>query len=317
MSFLFRQHSTDTLEQLLLNKKEVNELRMFAGQVDCSATLSQTLLSRDAGWLPTKPLGSGMDYAESRVYQQGDDSRYIDWRVSARSHETFVKTYHMESRPGLCIVLDKRSSMVFGTRSRLKVAQALRMTVMLAYLAEMHHMTLSVLVLEDTLHFIDNINASALLDLANSISRPTPTTRLTGKSSQPSFKSSLIEIKQQMSKGSLVYLISDFMDVTQDDQAALVQLQENYFVQAVHIMDMAEMELPRLGKIRLEGMAKSQSYKINTQMKKQRQGFVSYARQSADNKKKIITTSGCSYVRVFTDQDDIYSLLTMPLGKSL
>ena len=323
MSLLHQHHSTDAHQQSLLNESEIHKLRLFAEQVDCSASLSQTLLSRDAGWLPTKPRGSGMDYAESRVYQQGDDPRYIDWRVSARSQQTFVKTYHMESRPGVCLVVDKRRSMMFGTRRRLKVAQALRIAVMLAYVAERHHMTLSALIIEDEFHFMKDMNVSSLLELANSISRPVEKLLRPQSTVQPRFNSALTEVKQQTPKGSLVYLMSDFMDVTEADKAGLVQLQESYFVQAVHVMDFAELELPPVGEIRLKGMrgglsermSESQTYLLNTQKAKESESFVQYAQQTAQNKKDIISESGCSYVRVMTDQEPLYSLVTMPLGK--
>ena len=315
---LFQHHqSSDTaLEQPLLSDQELQGLRVSAEHLDCSATLSQTLTSREAGWLPSTPIGSGMDYAESRVYQQGDDPRYIDWRLSARSHETFVKTYHIESRPSLCIVLDKRSSMVFGTRSRLKITQALRCAVLLAYAAEFHQIDFNVLILEDDVKWFDHLNTASFLLHANTACEAD---KQSEKRSEPSLKSALNEIKLHLPKGSLVYVISDFLDLvsglTKDTQNELAHLQEQYVVQAIHIMDSAEIELPNVGKIRLQGMNTNQHFSLNTKNEKEIKSFITYARQHSDNIKNAIADIGISYSRIFTHHDDIHKQISLPLSK--
>ncbi len=318
-----RQHKTNLmLEHSLVDEVDLAQLRLFAEQVDCSAHHAQTLLSKQAGWLPTSALGSGMDYAESRVYQQGDDPRYMDWRVSARSTETFVKTYHMESRPGLCLVLDKRRTMHFGTRRRLKEAQAFRVAVMLAYAAAHHHIALNVLVIDDELRWVEcfenrGIQASALLQHENA------SRWFEGKQASnnavPSLKLALSEIQQQLAEGSLIYLVSDFMDLLEADKAFLAQLSAHHFVQAIHIMDPAELAIPPIGKLQLQDMQSLQTphtLNLNTRKQSDQQRYSNFTQHQAQLRKTWLMESGLSYLRLMTDEDDIHQQLMIPLGKA-
>jgi uncharacterized protein (DUF58 family) len=70
--------------------------------------------------------GRGMDYAESRAYQPGDDVRRLDWRLTARSGRLHTKLFQEEREGQLLILMDQHASMRFGTRVRFKSVQAAR-----------------------------------------------------------------------------------------------------------------------------------------------------------------------------------------------
>jgi uncharacterized protein (DUF58 family) len=77
--------------------------------------------------------GRGMDYAESRVYQPGDDARNIDWRRTARSGKWHTKLFEAEREHGLLLVIDTHASMRFGTRARYKSVAAARAAAWMAW----------------------------------------------------------------------------------------------------------------------------------------------------------------------------------------
>lgn len=79
--------------------------------------------------------GRGMDYAESRVYQPGDDARAIDWRRTARSGRMHTKLFREERERSLLLVMDTHASMRFGTRGRFKSVQAARAAALAAWSA--------------------------------------------------------------------------------------------------------------------------------------------------------------------------------------
>ena len=84
----------------------------------------------------TPPLrGRGMDYAESRVYQPGDDARAIDWRRTARSGKPHTKLFREERERSLLLLLDTHACMRFGTRARFKSVQAARAAALAAWTA--------------------------------------------------------------------------------------------------------------------------------------------------------------------------------------
>jgi uncharacterized protein (DUF58 family) len=88
-----------------------------------------------SGQRPARLHGRGMDYAESRVYQAGDDVRRMDWRLTARSGVAHTKLFQEEREGRLLILLDSNASMRFGTRTRFKSVQAARAAAMAAWYA--------------------------------------------------------------------------------------------------------------------------------------------------------------------------------------
>lgn len=88
-----------------------------------------------AGQQSSRLYGRGMDYAESRVYQPGDDVRRLDWRLTARSGELHTKLFQEEREGRLLILLDTHASMRFGTRVRFKSVQAARAAALAGWYA--------------------------------------------------------------------------------------------------------------------------------------------------------------------------------------
>ncbi|MDY1548575.1 DUF58 domain-containing protein [Luteibacter sahnii] len=88
-----------------------------------------------SGQRPGRLHGRGMDYAESRVYQAGDDVRRMDWRLTARSGVAHTKLFQEEREGRLLVLLDTNASMRFGTRVRFKSVQAARVAALAAWYA--------------------------------------------------------------------------------------------------------------------------------------------------------------------------------------
>ncbi|TCV96009.1 uncharacterized protein DUF58 [Luteibacter rhizovicinus] len=98
---------------------------------------SPPVVSRAArrGQQPSRLHGRGMDYAESRIYQPGDDVRRLDWRLTARSGSLHTKLFQEEREGRLLILLDTNAGMRFGTRVRFKSVQAARAAAVAAWYA--------------------------------------------------------------------------------------------------------------------------------------------------------------------------------------
>lgn len=110
--------------QALLSDQEIKQLIQQAGLLPHSIKLQQQF--SNAGDHSANSLGSGLDFADRRPYEAGDDPRFIDWRASARSSQTLVRRFYAEQAKPNCIVIDRTSSMLFGTKTRLKLTQTLR-----------------------------------------------------------------------------------------------------------------------------------------------------------------------------------------------
>ncbi|MGY3039953.1 uncharacterized protein (DUF58 family) [Rhodanobacter sp. TND4EL1] len=111
---------------------ELIALRARVGRVRMAPLLSRAARS---GQQSSRLYGRGMDYAESRVYQAGDDVRRLDWRLTARSGKLHTKLYQEDREGCLLVLLDTHASMRFGTRVRFKSVQAARAAAAAAWYA--------------------------------------------------------------------------------------------------------------------------------------------------------------------------------------
>lgn len=117
--------TTVALPELLALRARVGSLRLPQRQSRAAR----------AGQQSSRLYGRGMDYAESRAYQGGDDVRRLDWRLTARSGKLHTKLFQEEREGRLLILLDTHASMHFGTRTRFKSVQAARAAALAGWLA--------------------------------------------------------------------------------------------------------------------------------------------------------------------------------------
>ncbi|MDQ6646281.1 MAG: DUF58 domain-containing protein [Pseudomonadota bacterium] len=111
---------------------ELIALRGRVGRVRVAPLPSRAMRS---GQQSSRLYGRGMDYAESRAYQAGDDVRRLDWRLTARSGKLHTKLFQEDREGSLLILLDTHASMRFGTRERFKSVQAARAAAAAAWYA--------------------------------------------------------------------------------------------------------------------------------------------------------------------------------------
>lgn len=97
--------------------------------------------------------GQGIEFAEVREYQQGDDFRSIDWNVSARMGHPFVKTFHEERETTLLLVVDQSGSCQFG-RPYTKAGLAVEVAAVLALAAARHNDRVGALMFTDKVEFV-------------------------------------------------------------------------------------------------------------------------------------------------------------------
>ncbi|MEO7067542.1 MAG: DUF58 domain-containing protein [Rhodanobacter sp.] len=131
MSINEHQH-TDGDGRSQVSLAELIALRAKVAHARLPSLASRAMRS---GGHSSRLYGRGMDYAESRVYQAGDDVRRMDWRLTARSGKLHTKLFEEDREGSLLILLDTHASMRFGTRRRFKSVQAARVAAVAAWYA--------------------------------------------------------------------------------------------------------------------------------------------------------------------------------------
>ena len=238
---------TDTLKAQrpdtpLVGDEEFERLRLIALQYRARRHAADSA----AGARPGRRRGEGMELHDTRAYQPGDDVRHMDWRATARSGKPVTKVFVAERAHDVCLLVDRRPSMMFGTRRELKAATAARIAATLAFQALAEHGTVSGLVLGETAErFPPRGTLAGALPLLRRAAAAAPAwerRRTTVGATAP----------ERIGNAAL-YLIGDFHDVM-DGTAMLTDylpVERRGDAIAVRIVDEAEQRMSDAGILRL------------------------------------------------------------------
>ena len=250
--------------------------------------------------------GQGMDYEESRRYQAGDDPRHMNWQLTARTGQHYMKVFREERQPGIFILVDRRPSMRFGTRKRLKVTQAARAAAIAAFSALENNFSVGGIILDDKVEwFKDSQSKQAVFDFIHQAARPARVGVNIQATVEPKLEEVLKMINVILSKGSLVYLISDFYDLNEECQPSLLELSSTHQVNAIHITDPAEINLPNAGKLSLKSALTAPPISIDSSAQIDNQKYHIAASDYFTSKKKLIENCAANYQKILTTIDAI------------
>lgn len=275
---------------------EINQL-IAAGMAYGSLKSNYSMQAGKTGEQSSPNKGSGMDFDDMRLYQQGDDQRRIDWRASARSQQTLVRTYYAELSQPVCLVIDRQASMRFGSRRRLKVAQAVRVALWFggSYLQTGHNIA-GVLLENPCLWLAEQGGYEALQYLAQQAVSPCPPI----ESDDKSWQQILAGLRQQLPQGCQILLISDFAGITPDDTTMLRVLGQYFEVKAIRISDPLEQQLTSVPGLQLNWHERF----FSADSKRQTQNILAYQQQHEDFLTEAFQKAGFAYAQLMADADD-------------
>jgi uncharacterized protein (DUF58 family) len=189
--------------------------------------------------------GQGIEFAEVRAYQQGDDFRAIDWNVSARMGHPFVKTYHEEREITLLLVVDQSGSCQFG-RPYTKAGLAVEVAAVLALAAARHNDRVGALVFADKVEYVVRPRKGRphALRVIRDLVAFMPRGRATNLAEALRYAAKLLRHR------AIVAVLSDFRADGWED--ALAQLAATNDVVAITIDDPRELDLPDTGWVDME-----------------------------------------------------------------
>lgn len=233
---VFASPASTTLDELV-------HLRAVAEALHRRARRSRAPLT---GAVVSRRLGRGLDFAETRIYQPGDDVRMIDWRVTARSGRAHTKLFVEERERPILLVIDCRSGMRFGTRGMYKSVLAARLAAILGWSAVAARDRVGGFVLTDDWHaeVRPRSGRRGLMALFRAVVQAQH--HVPGRD-RGQFGDSLARLRHVVQPGSTVIILSDFAGFDDVVQQALGGLMHSLDLQAVHISDPLECELPPAG----------------------------------------------------------------------
>ncbi len=232
------------LEELVQLNRAAADLRLSASRV----------YGQTGGTFLSALRGRGMEYDESRPYLPGDDARYLDWRVTARSGRPHTKIFREERERPVFVWLDLRASMRFATRGAYKAVLAARAAALIAWAAYRHGDRLGAVIFAENTHqeFRPQRGRPAVLQLLYCLARhPVWEQRLPPASGTDTADRSLLRLARLVHSGSLLFLLSDFRGLDLLPGSRLGRLGRHSDAVLFHFWDPIERELPAPGGYRM------------------------------------------------------------------
>jgi len=295
----------------LVSETELTVLRQLAAQATpTTLDLNMEVHHRMLGEQLSPFAKNGFEFSETRLYQYGDNIRFINWRRYANSGQLFINTFHEERRPQCWILLDRRASMRFGTRVRLKVAQAANLALYHLFKAQKQQFDIGGIILDEDNHWYEAKSSNSRFQpLIEHICSPCAPFSAQQEKANDQFTQSLRLLKARLAPGCLIVILSDFIDLSPSDMNTLNALANQHTVSALHIVDPMEKTLPCQGQFQILNPENDSVFDLNCASAVAKQHFQDQLQTRLENIEQQLKQSQLLYQQV----DSSAELLTMPI----
>jgi uncharacterized protein (DUF58 family) len=244
--------------------------------------------------------GFGLDLADLREYQYGDDVRHIDWNVTARLQTPYVREYHEDREVTAWFLLDLSASVDFGSGEVRKRNVAADFVAVLARILTRHGNKVGALFYGedvDTMIPARSGRRHVLRILHSMLERPVP------KRNQPTDLGALLAGgANMMRRRSLVFVVSDFISVP-GWQQRLGQLAQRHEIVAVRLHDPLESNLPDIGMLVVQDSETGEQIFVDTNDRAFRKRFTAAAQRRESALRASFRDAGIDALELSTDDD--------------
>jgi len=252
--------------------------------------------------------GSGVDLADLREYQLHDDVRHIDWNVTARLQQPYVRQFVEDRDLTAWFLLDLSGSIDFGSSEVTKLAVAAGFVATLARVVTRHGNRVGAVFYGQQVDTVLPPGASRL-HVLNLLQRM----RTRPKAKAPGGGGTVLADLLKTADGilrrrSLVFVVSDFISAPGWEQA-LARLARRHEVVAVRVFDPAEMELPDVGLTTVEDAETGEQLLIDASDPAFRERYAAIAQQQEEALLQGLMKSGADTLELATDDDLLDALL--------
>ncbi|MBN1988621.1 MAG: DUF58 domain-containing protein [Bacteroidales bacterium] len=271
-------------------------------------------LSRNifAGQYHTAFKGRGMAFSEVREYRYGDDIRNIDWNVTARFNEPYIKIFEEERELTVMLLVDVSGSRIFGTANQLKKNVATEIAAVLAFSAIQNNDKIGVILFSDRVEkFIPpQKGRTHILRIIRELIDFTP------QSSQTDISEALRYFTNAIKKRCTAFVISDFMDSDTNSHEprftnALSIASNKHDVVGIRVYDKREMEIPSIGLVKVKDAENGTFRWIDTAQPEVRAAYSKWWKQSSALLKQTFSRSKVDWVSISTDEDYVKPLILL------
>lgn len=247
--------------------------------------------------------GRGMTFSEVRQYQFGDDVRTIDWNVTARYNEPYVKVFEEERELTMMLMVDVSGSEHFGTTSQFKKDTVTEIAATLAFSAIQNNDKVGLILFSDEIELFipPKKGKSHVLRIIRDLIEFTPKSRQTNIAQAFKFLSNV------MKKKAIVFMLSDFMD--DDYEKTLKIVGSKHDITGIRVYDKHDVEIPNLGVVPMLDAETQQVQLVNTGSKTIRRNYKANAIRLQDYFHSTFKRSGAGTIDTRVDESYVKKLL--------
>jgi len=246
----------------------------------------------------------GMEFDEVRPYQPGDEIRDIDWNVTARMGEPFIKRYVEERELTVMLVVDASGSGDFGSVNRFKRELAAELAAVLSFSATTNNDKVGLLIFTDQieLYIPPRKGRKHVLRVIRELLAFEPTGRETD------IKLALDTVNRVLKRRSIVFLVSDFLADPETFRQPLFVTNRRHDVVAIDLNDPLETTMPNVGMLALEDAETGALVWADTGSRAWQRAFVHHVDTHRTAVRQLFTQTRVDRIRVNTTDDYVAAL---------
>ncbi|MET1258688.1 MAG: DUF58 domain-containing protein [Flavobacteriaceae bacterium] len=247
--------------------------------------------------------GRGMTFSEVRQYQYGDDVRNIDWNVTARYNEPYVKVFEEERELTMMLMVDVSGSELFGTSDQFKKEVITEISATLAFSALQNNDKVGLILFSDEVELFipPKKGKSHVLRIIRELLEFKP------QSNQTDLAEALKFLTNVMKKKAIVFVLSDFITDGYDTTMKIVG--NKHDVTGIRVYDEKEEYIPNLGMVQVMDAESGNYQLINTGSKKVRHEYWKYHLERVDYFNDSFNKSGSGVIHCRVDESYVKKLL--------
>lgn len=256
-----------------------------------------------SGEYQTAFKGRGMEFSEVRAYTFGDDVRQIDWNVTARSSEPYIKVFEEEREQSLMLCVDISPSGFFGSHSQTKMELAIEICAVLAFSAINNGDKVGLVLFSDQIEKVvpPKKGRTHVLRLIRELF----TTEPQGKST--SIAEALSYVNRLLTRRTILVLASDFQDQNFEKQHRITSRKHD-LVNLV-INDKLEEDLPDIGIVPLRDAESGKEALVDTSSKRVREAYKKRVEERKKSLKEYFMRNKMDSIDVYTNESYIQPLI--------
>lgn len=247
--------------------------------------------------------GRGMSFSEVRDYHYGDDTRNIDWNVTARTGSPFVKVFEEERELTLMLVVDISKSSLFGTTAQFKSDLVAELSAVLAFSAIQNNDKVGALLFSSEIekYIPPKKGKSHILRIIREIIFHKP------EHNGTDLETALRYLTNVQKKRSITFVLSDFMD--QGYESALTIAARKHDLVGVQVYDKTEQSMPNVGLVQVVDPETGERRVIDTSSKSIRSKYNSWFEDNTQYFQETFRKKGSDIISLATGVDYIKPLL--------